>query len=183
MIRYALVIGIEELEKNHGNDDPCMKNLRKVIIEDKHYTYSKFNYFPKNICSEGFYNVKRAELLFSTPLPDKYFTYFLELFNDYNFIFRFEGHERKFYTNFISKIEEPKFSNRMSFITKSPIAVCTKWYTKFNTERKHFFNYTKYKEKKKFISRVKETLIKKYEDINGNIYTGNNHLFFSFDKK
>ncbi|MFP4546848.1 MAG: CRISPR-associated endoribonuclease Cas6 [Fidelibacterota bacterium] len=183
IIRYALVIGIDRLENQGIIRGVHLETLKKVIIEQKHYTYSKFNYFPKNINPDGFYNIRRGELLFSTPLPDEYFSYFINIFRDYKFIFRFNGEEITFNATYLERLECPEFSNKMHFITKSPIAVCTIWQTKFNSVRKHFFNYVKHKERKKFISRLKQTLINKYEEVNGNLYTGNNHLFFKFDNQ
>ncbi len=181
LIRYALVMGIENLEINDKISDEHLSVLKDVIIKNKQYTYSKFNYFPKNINSGGFYNVKRGELLFSTPLPDDFFAYFIHIFRDYNFVFRFNKAEKTFYTNYVQKLDIPEFKNKMYFITKSPIAVCNKWETDFNHRKKHFYNYTKIKERKKFISKFKHSLIKKYELVNNEIYTGNTHLYFKFD--
>ncbi|MBN2280855.1 MAG: CRISPR-associated endoribonuclease Cas6 [Candidatus Marinimicrobia bacterium] len=182
-IRYALVIGIENLEKSDSIPPQHLENLKTIIIEEKNYTYSKFNFFPRNINSLGFYNVQRAELYFSAPFPDHYFIYFVEIFKNYHFVFRFENEEKKFTVNFLEKLAIPEFKNRMHFITKSPIAVCTNWKTQFNTVKKHFYNYMKYKERKKFINKLKQSLIDKYEMLNGNLYSGNSHIFFKFDNK
>ena len=88
-IQYALVIGIERLETLDWTENDHLENIKKVIIEEKNYTYSKLNYFPKNINANGFYNIQRAELYFSSPLPDSYFPYFIEIFKNYKFVFRF----------------------------------------------------------------------------------------------
>ena len=182
-VRYALVVGVEKLEKFEWMEKDHLETLKKIIIEEKNYTYSKLNYFPKNINSQGFYNVQRAELYFSAPLPDSFFSYFIEIFKNYKFVFRFDTDEKIFITNYLEKVNLPEFKDRMHFITKSPIAVCTNWQTQFNTVKKHFYNYMKYKERKKFIQKLKQNLIEKYEVLNGNLYTGNSHVFFKFDNK
>lgn len=182
-IRFALVTGINKLEKSDNINPEHIIQMKKIIIENKQYTYSKFNFFPKNINSDGFFAIKRAEIIFCAPLPDNYFTYFVDIFEDFKFRFSFNKNEIIFISTHFVKIYNPEFTQKMYFITKSPIAVYSTWNTKYNTIKKHFYNYTKNKERVKYISKLKESLIEKYEEIYEKLYTGSFHLYFKFDTK
>lgn len=157
------------------------EQLVKIIVDQQNYTYSKFNFFPKNLTDDGFQNIQRGELLFSAPLPASYYKFFACIFNDYKFMFHFDGEDKIFATLQTQKLECPQFKNKMRFVAKSPIAACRKCLGKFNTVKKHFFNYTRTKERKQFVNQIKQSLIEKYELLNEDIYTGSFHLFMKFD--
>lgn len=182
-IKFALITGIDELERSGQCQGEHLSKLKKVIVEEQSYTYSKFNFFPKNLTTDGFSFVKRGEIIFSCPLPNNYFKYFLNIFNDYKINFFFSGKNQIFTVTYIHRLFEPEYTSKMRFITKSPIAACKSWTGKYNTIKKHFYNYLKEKERYKYVIKIKESLIDKYEKCTGEIYTGNQHLYMKFDKK
>lgn len=181
-IKFALVTGISELEKSDQCQDNHLKTLKNVIIEKQNYTYSKFNFFPKNLSDNGFQSIQRGEILFSCPLPDSYFKYFIKIFKLKKLNFFYNGETFVFTANFIYKIKEPEIHNQMRFITKSPIAACKCWIGKYNSVRKHFYNYLREKERYRYITKVKESLLEKYELCHGEPFDGDSHLYLKFDK-
>lgn len=181
-MRFALVMGIDELERSEFCRGDHLANLKRVVVNQQNFTYSKFNFFPKNLTEEGFQFVQRGEIIFSCPLPDYYFKYFIRIFKNYKFNFMFEGKVITFNTTFVHRLQEPDFSRKMRFITKSPIAACKTWKGKYDAIRKHFYNYLKEKERYQYVIKVKESLIEKYELCHGEPFEGEDHLYLKFDK-
>lgn len=160
----------KKAEKSYGE-------IREIRKNFKLYTFSNLKLFPKIIVKNGFKNVREVEFIFSTAVDKSFEHMILGVFSDNEFFLQFNKNIKHiFKIKNVETLHEPIFQNNHKFICLSPILMTTE-----KEEKHHCLDYMIPEEREKFISNIKQNLIRNYETFYKKDFTGSPEFEFSFD--
>lgn len=141
----------------------------------KLFTFSRLILSNAQKTRAGFIDVKEMELYFSTEVEESFKHIVLGIFSDQVLELNFQKRNKIFISN-VETLSEPDFGNEMKFSCLSPITV-----SKTDERGKHYLDYMNPDEREEFGEAIRNNLLRKYQQIQGEEYSGDTEFALDFD--
>jgi CRISPR-associated endoribonuclease Cas6 len=181
--QYILQAAIYNLIKKSSDDYALFLHNTGFIDGHKHlklFTFSKLFFHHFKTFSKGFKDVRNFTFFFSTPITKSYENLVLGIFSEQKLHLKFFGKMNEFTIESVEVLPEIEFSNSMKMKCLSPIAIATRQSEEF-FNKQHFLNYMNPKERPIFVENLRLNLLRKYQILNNQEFTGSEKFEFSFD--
>lgn len=147
-------------------------SLESSLRRFKLFCFSRLQFSPYRFSKATFYGVRELAVVFSTAVAQNFEHLVYGIFSDMHFRLRFPAGESSWTITRVESLEEPEFRETMSFSCLSPITVSTRRDKPVGGSEIHYLDYLNGDEKEKFISNLRQNLVRKYEALYQQPYRG-----------
>lgn len=178
---YALIAKSSETYARFLHDVGFQSALN-TLKTLKLFTFSRLFFYPYHFRKDGFYDVRRLELIVSTAVGKSFEHLIYGIFAERELRLGAGRSESRFQISRVESLAEPEFRETMKFVCLSPITIST---VRDRDDRErpepHFLEYLNPEEKELFIRNLHKNLIRKYETVHKCDYTAGHPFEFAFD--